>query len=81
MRSFVRRHLALVRIEVLLDHSLRPSLLTGGLVLGLELRLASLTDSDHRNVLDSPYDPKISLRHRHQSPTDSCGSDTLVRRL
>ena len=39
MRSFFGRRLALVRVELLLDHSLRPGLLAGRLVLGLELHL------------------------------------------
>jgi hypothetical protein len=52
-----------VRIELLLDDSLRPCLLTRRLVLGLELHFANFTDSDHRNVLDSLYDPKTALGH------------------
>lgn len=39
MRSFSSRRHALVRIELLLDHSLRSGLLAGRLVLGLELHL------------------------------------------
>jgi hypothetical protein len=39
-----------VRIELLLNHSLRPGLLAGRLVLGLKLHFAGFTDSDDRNV-------------------------------
>jgi hypothetical protein len=69
-----------VRIELLLDHSLRASLLASRLMLGLKLHFASLTDSDDRNVLHSFYDSKIALGHGTQSPTDWYGSGTLVRR-
>jgi hypothetical protein len=60
--------LALVRIELLLDDSLRPCLLACRLMLGLELHLAALADSDHRNILDSFYDPKIALGHEYSLP-------------
>ena len=53
--------LALVRIKLLLDHSLRPRLLASRLMLRLELDFAELTDSDDRNILDSLYDPKLRL--------------------
>jgi hypothetical protein len=48
---------ALVRIELLLDHRLRPCLLTRRLMLGLKLHPAVLADSNNRNILDSLYDP------------------------
>ncbi len=74
--------LALVRIELLLDHSLCPRLLASWLMLRLELDLARLTDSDDRNILDSLYDPKIALGHGYSFPQFGwCGADTLVRRL
>jgi hypothetical protein len=59
---------ALVRVKLLLDHSLRPSLLSDGLMLRLELDLAEFTDSDYRNVLDSLYDPQIALGHAYSLP-------------
>ena len=71
MRSLSGRRPALVRIELLLDHSLRPGLLAGWLVLGLELLAAGFTDSNDRNVLHSLYDSKIGLGHGTQSPTIS----------
>ena len=74
--------LALVCIELLLDHSLRPRLLASRLMLRLELDFAELTDSDDRNILDSLYDPKIALGHGYSFPQFGwCGADTLVRRL
>jgi hypothetical protein len=57
-----------VRIELLLDHSLRPRLLAGGLMLRLKLHPAELTDSDDRNILDSLHDPQIALGHEHSLP-------------
>ena len=63
-----RFRLALMRIELLLDHSLRPGLLPRRLMLSVELHLAALTDSDHRNVLDSLYDPQIALGHAYSLP-------------
>lgn len=80
MRSLSGWRLALVPIELLLDHSLRPGLLARRLMLGLELHFAGLTDSDHWNVLDSLYDPKIALRHATSLPQFRVGR-TLVRRL
>ena len=71
MRSFPGQRFALVRVELLLDHSLRPGLLAGWLVLGLELLAAGFTDSNDRNVLHSLYDSKIGLGHGTQSPTIS----------
>ncbi len=52
-----------MRIELLLDHRLRPRLLARRLMLRLKLGLAGLADSDDRNILDSLNDPKIALRH------------------
>jgi len=52
-----------VRIELLLNHSLRPRLLADGLMLRLELYPTSLTNSDDRNVLDPLDDPKSALGH------------------
>jgi hypothetical protein len=68
MRSVSGRDLALVRIELLLDYRLRPGLLACRLMLCLELHLATLADSDHRNILDSFYDAKIALGHDHSLP-------------
>src|SRR5450755_287363 len=77
-----RLRCALVRIELLLDHRLRPGLLACGLMLRLELYFAALADSDHGNILDSLDDAKIALGHDHSLPHfDRCGADTLVRRL
>lgn len=59
---------ALVRIELPLDHGLRPSLLASRLMPRVELDLARLTDSDDRNILDSLYDPKIALGHEYSLP-------------
>ena len=58
-----------VRIELLLDDRLRPSLLTRRLMLCLELHLATLADSDHRNILDAFHDAKIAFGHALQSHT------------
>jgi len=57
-----------VRIELLLDHSLRPGLLSSRLMLRLELDLAEFADSDHGNVLDAFYDPQIALGHEYSLP-------------
>jgi hypothetical protein len=57
-----------VRIELLLDHSLRPRLLARRLVLRLKLNLAGLADPDDRNVLYSLYNPKIALGHSYSLP-------------
>jgi hypothetical protein len=57
-----------VRIELLLNHSLRPCLLTRRLVLRLKLDFAGLTDSDDRNVLDALDDPQIALGHEYSLP-------------
>ena len=54
-----------MRIELLLNHRLRPRLLACRLMLGLKLGLAGLADSDDRNILDSFKDPKVALRHEH----------------
>src|SRR5712664_1217425 len=71
---------ALVRVELLLNHSLRPRLLADGLMLRLELYLAGLTDSDDRNVLDPLDDPKIALGHEYSLPQFACAKrDCLVR--
>jgi hypothetical protein len=60
--------LALVRVELLLDHRLRPRLLARRLMLGVELHIAGLTDSNDRDVLDSLDDPKTPLGHEHSFP-------------
>jgi hypothetical protein len=60
--------LALVRIELLLNDSLRPRLLAGWLMLGVELCLAEFTDSDDGNIFDSLYYPKTALGHEHSFP-------------
>lgn len=60
--------LALVRIELLLNDSLRPRLLAGWLMLGVELYLTEFTDPDDRNIFDSLYYPKIALGHEHSFP-------------
>lgn len=60
--------LALVRIELLLNDSLRPRLLAGWLMLGVELYLAEFTDPDDRNIFDSLYYPKTALGHEHSFP-------------
>jgi hypothetical protein len=76
--------LALVRIELLLDHSLRPRLLSRRLMLSLELHLAALADSDHRNILDAFHDAKIALRHSYSLPQFGWlvwDGRSLVRRL
>ena len=74
--------LALVRIELLLDHSLRPGLLPRRLMLSLELHLAALTDSDRRNILNAFHDAKIALRHAYSLPQfGRCGAGALARRL
>jgi hypothetical protein len=57
-----------VRIELLLDHSLRPGLLAHRLMPRLELNFAELTDSDDRNILDAFYDPQIALGHEYSLP-------------
>ena len=56
---------ALVRIELLLNHRLRPRLLTRRLMLRLKLNFAGLTDSNDRNVLDAFDDPQIALGHEY----------------
>ena len=70
-----------MRIELLLDHSLRPRLLARRLMLRLKLHLATLADSDHRNILDSLHDAKIALGHRHSLPQfrawDLCDTPAL----
>src|ERR1700680_3634673 len=70
--GFGIRGLALVRIELLLDHSLRPRLLTGRLMLRLELLIAEFADSNDRNVLDSLYDTQIALGHEYSLPQFVC---------
>jgi hypothetical protein len=62
------RRFALVRIELLLDHSLRPRLLAGGLMSRLELLVTRFADPDNRNILDSLDDPKIALGHEYSFP-------------
>jgi hypothetical protein len=57
-----------VRIELLLDHSLRPGLLAGRLVLGLKLHFAGFTGSDDRNVLHPLDDSKYALGHAYSLP-------------
>jgi hypothetical protein len=57
-----------VRIELLLDDRLRPCLLARRLMLCLELHFAALTDTDHRNILDSLHDAKIALGHGYSLP-------------
>jgi quercetin dioxygenase-like cupin family protein len=52
-----------VRIELLLDHCLRPRLLASGLMLRLELLLTGLTDPDDWDILDALDDPKSALGH------------------
>ena len=59
-----------MRIELLLDHSLRPRLLSDGLMFSLKLDSAAFTDSNHRNVLDSLDDAKIALGHEYSLPHD-----------
>ena len=71
-----------MRVELLLDHSLRPRLLARRLMLCLELHLAALADSDHGNILDAFHDAKIALGHAYSLPQFGWrGADTLVRRL
>jgi len=60
--------LAPVRIELLLDDRLRPCLLARRLMFCLELHFAALTDTDHRNILDSLHDAKIALGHGYSLP-------------
>jgi hypothetical protein len=57
-----------VRVELLLDHGLRPRLLTGGLMLRLELLLAGLADSNDWDILDALDDPKSALGHEYSLP-------------
>jgi hypothetical protein len=57
-----------VRIKLLLDYRLRPRLLSGGLVIRLELHIAGLADPDYGNILDSLHDPKIARGHEHSLP-------------
>ena len=57
-----------MRIELLLDHRLRPRLLPRRLMLRLELYLAALADSDYRNILDALHDAKIALGHEYSLP-------------
>jgi hypothetical protein len=59
---------ALVRVELLLDYSLRPRLLTGRLMFRLKLHFARFTDSDDRDILDSLYDPKTARGHGYSFP-------------
>jgi hypothetical protein len=59
---------ALVRVELLLDYSLRPRLLSCRLMFRLKLYLAGLADSDHRNILDALYDAKVALGHEYSFP-------------
>ena len=63
---------ALMRVELLLDHSLRPGLLSSRLMLSLKLDFAEFADSDHRNVLDAFYDPQIALGHEYSLPQFAC---------
>src|SRR6202023_1542459 len=60
--------LALVHIELLLNHRLRSCLLPRRLMFCLKLHPAALADSDHRNVLDSLHDAKIALGHEYSLP-------------
>lgn len=55
-------------VELLLDHSLRPCLLTRRLMFCLKLYLAKFTGSDDRNILDSLYDSKMALGHGDSFP-------------
>jgi hypothetical protein len=66
--AFASGSLAFVSIELLLNHRLRPRLLTRRLVLSLKLDFAGLTDSDDRNVLDALDDPQIALGHDYSLP-------------
>ena len=69
-----------MRIELLLDDRLRPSLLTRRLMLCLELHLATLADSDHRNILDAFHDAKIAFGHAYSlTQFGWCGADRSVR--
>ena len=63
----ILRH-AFVRIELLLNYSLRPRLLASWLMFGLKLEPAAFADSDDGNVLDSLDDPKIALGHEDSFP-------------
>jgi hypothetical protein len=75
------RRLALVRIELLLNHRLRPCLLPRRLMLGLKLHLAALADSDDRNILDSFHDAEIALGHEHSLPQFCPAAAYFVSRL
>jgi hypothetical protein len=49
-----------VRVALLLDHSLRPRLLAGGLMLRMELLLTGLADSYDWDTVDALDDPKTA---------------------
>jgi hypothetical protein len=78
-----------VRIELLLNDSLRPRLLARRLMLRLKLNLAGLADSDDRNILYSPDDSKVALGHSYSLPQfddqgflcDLCGISLRTLRL
>jgi len=55
--------LACVRVELLLNSSLCFRLLDVGMKRCRELHITVLADSERRNVLDAPNDPKIPLWH------------------
>jgi len=55
--------LAFVRVELLLDSSLRFRLSAQRMMCG-ELHIAEFADPEHWNVLDAPNDPEVSLWHQ-----------------
>jgi hypothetical protein len=63
---------AFVRIELLLNYSLRSRLLACRLMFGLKLEPAAFADSDDWNVLDSLDDPEIALGHKESFPQFVC---------
>jgi hypothetical protein len=67
-----------VRIKLLLDYRLCSRLLPRRLMLCLELHLAALADSDHRNILDAFYDAKIALGHDYSLPQFGWCGRTLL---
>ena len=68
--------LAFVRIELLLDGSLRFRLSAERLMCR-ELHIAEFADPEHRHVLDAPDDSKVSLGHEDSLRRPRSGSRPL----
>jgi hypothetical protein len=57
-----------VRVELLLDHCLRPRLLARRLMFRLELHATGCTCSYDWHILDAFDDPKTALGHEYSLP-------------